>query len=299
MPAPSRLVTSVLVALLCAVWGSTWIVIRGGLRDLPPFTSAAARFAVAALAMTVVARLLARREGGMRPAPWVWLVSGLTNFAGSYGIVYWVETRLPSGLVAVLWGVFPILMALATRWFLPGERLGRGSGVGLLIGLGGLLVLFRGDVAALGAGAVPAALVLLLSPIVSVVGTTVVKRYGSASSSVLMNRNAMWVGAGALGLLAFGTESGATPRWTPAAIASVVYLALAGTALTFGVYFWLLRYAEAHKLALIAYVTPVIALTLGWTLGDEPIRATTLLGTGMVVGGVVLVARPGRSASPK
>lgn len=114
MPAPTRFVQGALVALLCAVWGSTWIVIRGGLRDLPPFTSAAARFTLAALVMTAVAGPIARREGGNRPKAWLWGVSGLANFATSYGVVYWCETRLPSGLVAVLWGVFPVLMALAS-----------------------------------------------------------------------------------------------------------------------------------------------------------------------------------------
>lgn len=288
---PSRFVQGVLVALLCAVWGSTWLVIRGGLRDLPPFTSAAARFGVAALVMTAVAGPIARREGGSRPPAWVWLVSGLANFATSYGVVYWCETRLPSGLVAVLWGVFPVLMALASHWLL-GERLRRGSWLGFLLGFAGLVVLFRNDIASLGAGATGAALVLFVSPVVSVVGTTVVKRFGAGSSSVLMNRNAMWVGAVTLAGVALVTEQGAPRHWTPAALGSVAYLALCGTAFTFGIYFWLLRYADAHKLALIAYVTPVIALTLGWAVGGETLKASTLAGTALVLSAVLLVVRP-------
>lgn len=293
MPAPTRFVQGALVALLCAVWGSTWIVIRGGLRDLPPFTSAAARFTLAALVMTAVAGPIARREGGNRPKAWLWGVSGLANFATSYGVVYWCETRLPSGLVAVLWGVFPVLMALASHWLL-GERLRRGSWLGFVLGFAGLVVLFRNDVASLGSGATGAALVLFVSPVVSVVGTTVVKRYGAGSSSVLMNRNAMWVGALVLTGLALVTERDAAQHWTPAALGSVAYLALCGTAFTFGVYFWLLRYADAHKLALIAYVTPVIALTLGWSVGGEALRASTVVGTALVLSAVVLVARPRR-----
>lgn len=297
MPAPSRSVTTALVALLCAVWGSTWLVIRGGLRDLPPFTSAAARFALAAAAMSVVAAVMARREGGSRPRWWVSAVSGLTNFAASYGVVYWCETRLPSGLVAVLWGVFPILMAVSAHLFLQNERLGRRSWLGFGLGFSGLLVLFRNDVAALGAGATPAALVLFVSPIVSVAGTTVVKRFGQGASSVLMNRDAMWIGAAVLAAVALSTERDAPTHWTPAAIASIAYLALAGTAFTFGVYFWLLRYAAAHKLALIAYITPVIALTLGWAVGGETLRASTLVGSALVLAAVGLVVRPARPAS--
>lgn len=289
---PNRLLTGALVALLCGVWGSTWLVIRGGLRDLPPFTSAAARFWVAAAVMSLVAWPMARREGGGRPPTWLWAASGLLNFAGSYGVVYWCETRLPSGLVAVLWGVFPMLMAVSAHVFLPGERLRAGSWAGFAFGFAGLIVLFENDVQAVGAGAVPAALLLFVSPLVSTAGTTLIKRFGSGASSVLMNRNAMFVGAAALSTLALLTERGSVSRWTPAAIGSVAYLALAGTALTFGIYFWLLRFADAHKLSLIAYVTPAIALTLGWSVGGEPLRLSTLAGTALVLAAVVLVARP-------
>jgi len=294
--APNRRVIGLLVALLCAIWGSTWIVIRGGLNDLPPFTSAAARFWVASALMIALAAPLSKREGGERPRAWLWLTTGVLNIAVSYAVVYWCETRLPSGLVAVLWGTFPILMALSTHWFLPGARLGAKSWIGFLLGFVGLVVLFRNDIASVGDGAIPTALVLFTSPIASAVGTTVIKRYGHSASSVLLNRNAMLVGATLLSVLALLTERDTTARWTAPALASIAYLAIAGSALTFGIYFWLLRYADAHKLSLTAYVTPAIALTLGWSIGGEPLGISTLVGTAFVLTGVVLV---GHTTSPR
>ena len=115
---PTPLAVALLVALLCAIWGSTWIVIRGGLEVLPPFTAAAARFVIAALAMTLVTAALRHREGGGKPPTWLWIALGTLNFFGSYAIVYRTETLLPSGLVALLWGVFPMLSALAGHFFL-------------------------------------------------------------------------------------------------------------------------------------------------------------------------------------
>src|SRR6185503_12341328 len=119
---------------------------------------------------------------------------------------YWCETRLPSGLVAVLWGIFPILMAISAHSFLPGERLAPRSWIGFVLGFTGLVVLFRSDIASIGDGATPAALLLFVSPIASAVGTTLVKRYGRNTSSVLMNRNAMLVGATLLSAMALVTE---------------------------------------------------------------------------------------------
>ena len=89
-------------------------------------------------------------------------------------------------------------------------------------------------------------------------------------------------------------ERDAKAEWTVDAIASVVYLALAGTVLTFGIYFWLLRSVHAHRLSLISYITPVIALFLGWFFRNEPITRHTLFGAAGVLCGVVLVARGGR-----
>ncbi|MCC7012279.1 MAG: EamA family transporter [Planctomycetes bacterium] len=283
------------MVLLCLVWGSTWVVIRGGLRDLPPFTSAAARFVVSGAAMSALVALLGRRESGKPPPTFLWLVLGTLSFGASYAIVYRTETLLPSGLVSLLWSVFPMLMAISGHWFLPGERLRGVHWLGFTIGSVGLALLFSTDLAELGPEAIPGAALLLVSPVVSAIATTVVKLHGAGVSSMRLNRNAMLLGAALLSVLALATEDVTTATWTPRALLSVVYLALAGTVLTFGLYFWLLRYVDAHKMSLIAFVTPTVALALGWLTG-EPVTYWTLGGAACVLGGVALVVTARRVA---
>lgn len=297
--APSTLATALLVALLCLIWGSTWLVIAGGLRDLPPFTSAGARFLVAAVVMSALAPALARREGGSRPALSLSLAVGVLNFAASYGIVYWSETRLPSGLASVLWSVFPMLMAISGSWFLDGERLRTVQMLGFVVGFAGVVLLFATDLRTIRADAVPAGIVLLGSPFVACIGTTVLKKQGRDVSSALVNRNALWIGAAVLLGLAALFERDAEIRWTRAAIASVVYLAIFGTVLTFGLYFWLLRHTQAYRLSTIAYVTPAIALTVGTLVGKEPLTPWTIAGSATILCGVALVMRrPSTSRAP-
>ncbi|MBL8859370.1 MAG: EamA family transporter [Planctomycetes bacterium] len=286
---PSTTTIVVLVALLCLVWGSTWFVIGAGLRDLPPFTSAAIRFVVAAAIMTALAPVLSRKEGGTKPPFIAWFWVGLLNFGASYAIVYWSETHIPSGLTSVLWSVFPMMMAVSGTLFLAGEKLRARQGVGFVLGFAGVALLFATDLRALSAETVTAGLVLLLSPLVSAVGTTIQKKHGGQSSSVLMNRNAMWVGALVLCTLAVVLERDAPSAWTASALGSIAYLSVFGTALTFSLYFWLLRHIAAYRLSMIAYITPAIALTIGTLVGKEPLTEWTVLGSLTILVGVALV----------
>ena len=274
------------------------MVIKSGLRDLPPFTSAGARFAVAALIMIAVAALLGSREGGTKPPVWLWIVQGTASFAISYGIVYHAETILPSGLVSLLFGVYPMLQAAAGHFFLDEERLGPRQWLGFLVGLGGLFLLFRTDLQGFGPEGIPTGLLLFVSPLAVVIGTTLVKKFGRNVSSTLLNRNGMFFGAALLLAVAFVLERDAGVAWTVPAVASVLYLAIMGTVVTFTLFFWLLRYCPAHRMALIAYVTPAIALFLGWAFAGEPVTVWTLSGAACVLFGVLLVVQRGHSPTP-
>ncbi len=292
--ATSRLVPA-LIVLLCLVWGSTWWAIRICLQDQPPLTSAALRFLVAGAAMALLVPRLRTLDPLPSPPAWLWLATGTTSFAGSYGLLYVAERTVPSGVAAVLWAIFPLLMAGAGVLCL-GERLRAQQWLGFLVSFAGIVAVFAGDLGGGGSQAVPLAdaLLLLASPVVSAVGTTLVKRFGKGTSSLRLNRNGMLFGGALLALAAFAGERHEAWRWSAAGVGATVYLALCGTALTFGVYFWLLQRVPATRLALISYVTPVLAMLLGVAVGDGQADAALWLGTAAVVAGVALVVRQGR-----
>lgn len=288
---PSPWVLNVSVAVLCLIWGSTWLVIKEGLRDLPPLTSAATRFLAAGVLFIPLTAALRGREGGVNPGWRLSTIMAVFCFAVPYGTLYWVETRIPSGLASVLWALFPMALALIGSRVLAEQQLSGRNWFGFILGFAGVAVLFVTDLRTIGAEAVGAGLIYLSSPIVAAYGNAVVKRDAGQVSSLALNRNGLLGGSVLLWLTAWITEADAPIQWTNAAIASVVYLTLIGTVLAFGLYFWLLRYAKAHKLALIAYVVPALALLLGWGLGDESLGSSTVAGTALILLGVRWVVR--------
>lgn len=293
--APSVWTARAVIGVLSLIWGSTWIVIAKGLGSLPPFTSAGVRFGLAAAVMALIAPYFAKREGGAKPKPRLWIQVGLTSFFASYAIVYWTETRLPSSLTCILWSVFPMMMAVSSHVFLGHRLRGVRPWLGFVLGFVGVVLLYATDVRALGPEALVAALVLLGSPLVSCYSTTVLKRDGKGVSSVLVNRNGMVLGAVLLSALAFAFERDLPRAWDGTAIASVLYLALVGTVLGFGLYFWLLRHVPAHELSLISYLTPAVAVVLGAVFGGEQLTLFTLAGCATILAGVFLVMRPGKT----
>ena len=300
-PNPRPALVIGLMALISAVWGSTWLVIRTGLDDLPPLLAAGTRFIVAGLVMAALVPLLREREGGDAPPRSVVIVQALCQFTGNFALVYWCETVLPSGLVAVLWATFPLMMALTGHFVTRAERLHGVQWLGLIVAFAGVASLFGTDVARGGDRAVTMGLLLLLAPASVTVSTTLIKRRAAGASSLLLNRDSMLLGGFLLLLLSALFERGASVRVTGGAVFSVAYLALLGSVVTFGAYLWLLRSVPAYRLSLVSYITPVLALLLGRTLRSEPFGGTTLAGTALVLAGVGLTLRkkkPAVAAAP-
>jgi drug/metabolite transporter (DMT)-like permease len=290
-PGPGLLVATFL--LLSLIWGTTWAAIRVGLRGIPPFTGVALRFALASVVLLALAPLFHVRFGGTRRERGLWLVVAALSFCGSYGIVYWCEQWLPSGLAAVLFATFPLFTALLAHVALPAERLTWRSVLGILLGFTGVAVIFSEDLATLldDTRVEMAAAVFLASPLVSSVANVAVKKWGHGIHPISLSAVPMALTGAAMGLLAVATESSAPMRFDFPSVAATVYLALFGTALTFSLYYWLLSHLPATRIALITYLTPLVAVLVGTVLLDEPLTARILGGAALVVGGVALAVQ--------
>ena len=300
MAESSRSLTYAALAVLILIWGTTWAVIRIGLRGLPPFTGVAMRFGIAAIVLFAVARAFGVRPERGRRARVLGAVNAALAFSLSYGVVYWAEQWVPSGLASVLFSTFPLMVAGLAHFALPGERIQLASAAGILVGFLGVLVIFSEDLAALGGQqAVTASIVFLLSPLAAAVANVVVKRWGKGVHPLSLTAPPMAATAVVMGVLAVIFERGRELSFDASSVGALLYLAIAGTAVTFFLYFWLLDRLPATRLSLITYGIPVVAVTVG-TLGlGEPFTGRMLMGSGLILVGVSLAVglSPGDKSS--
>jgi drug/metabolite transporter (DMT)-like permease len=278
------------------------VVIKIGLSESPPFYSAGFRFALAAVVLGAMVALARRRFPRGRRL-WFWMsVSGVLMYFGSYATVYYVEQYIDSALAAILFASFPFFVAILAHLYLPGEQLNRMKMLGLTIGFLGVVVVFGGGVTMPDTEHWWAPALMLLSPIFSAIASVIVKKHLTQEDPVSVNFIQMTLGMAVLLPAAMLTEEIATFHWNMTSISALVFLALLGSVFTFVTLYYLLRTMEATKLALIAFVTPIVASLLGWLILDERLTMMTIAGGVFVLIGIYLVnivgARSVRSESP-
>lgn len=290
--ASSRLVAA-LYALICLIWGSTWLVIKVGLDGVPPFLGAGLRFALAAAVLGIVSAA----RGPARPLDRddqisIWS-SGLLSFTLSYACVYWAEQYISSGLTAILYCTMPLVVALLSRFWTRAETLSGRKVGGILIAMAGTAALFWPD------GAVTRDQVLgmasaLLSAVAAAVNLVMLKRHSRNTDIVRLNGRAMAIGAVGLFALSALLERHSAVTWTRANAAAVVYLSLVGSVAAFLSYTWLVKVMDATKLSLITLIFPLIAVGLGVAFLHETASPRTFGGMATVLAGVAVALVPAR-----
>ncbi len=281
----SRSTSLGLYALLVVIWSSTWVAIKIGLEDAPALLGAGVRFALAGVLLLGFAAV---RRRPLRTDTLLALTLGLLPFAFCYGLVYWGEQYIPSGLTAVLFGVMPLYTAILASFLLPDEPLRARVLLGVALALAGLSLAFAEslklgseDRAAIGAIAV------VLAPLGAALGNVALKRRAYKLDAIVLNGWGMLVGGGLLLALSALTEDWGDAVWGPKALGSILYLAVVGSAVAFVTLTVLLREMSAQASSFIALMIPFGALTFGALLYDEPITGRAVAGAALVVAGLV------------
>ncbi len=289
---PQRWKTLLAFAIIYFVWGSTFLAIRVGVHEVPPLLLAAMRFFSAGLVLFVWMRL----KGTALPTRRQWL--SITFLAAlifmlDYGLLFWAEQRVPSGIAAVMLATIPVFIALAEILILRSQRLTFRLGTSLLIGLAGVAVLVSrsvnfGDAPLEKGGAVA----LVFAAVCWSLASVLTRKLSLPESKVMSSGAQMLVG----GILLFAASAGfgefkhfRLQTVSMQAWLALLYLIIAGSIIGFTAYVWLIHHESPTKVGTYAYVNPVVAVLVGYFLGGEALGPRTIMGTSLVLVSVIVI----------
>ena len=205
--------------ILCGIWGSTWLFIKLGLEDLPPLTFAGIRFVIACAILFTWIRIR-RLQLPTTRSDWIFLaVTGILSFGLNYGLVFWGEQYISSGLAALLQATLPAFGLVFAHFHLPGERLSWARIGGVVLGVFGVGVVFSNQLAVSGRQALAGCVALILSALFAAYANVLVKARKVKMNPVIIAGGQMFFGL--LLLFAVGIPLEGNPlnfRWTPMAV---------------------------------------------------------------------------------
>jgi drug/metabolite transporter (DMT)-like permease len=278
-------------AAVYLVWGSTYLAIRFAIESLPPFLMAGARFFIAGLILYAFARL---KNKDPRPAKQHWIsasiIGGLFLCGGNGGVV-WAEQFVPSGMASLFIATIPFWVVILGWLWHRTKRPAAGVLGGILLGFFGVWLLVAPQTGAqpVHGGGVA---VLLTAAFLWSVGAVYAKKAPLPQSSLLTTGMEMIAGGGILMLLGTltGEFSGFQPQaFTMKSVMAFVYLIVFGSLIGFTAFSWLLKAVGAAKTSTYAFVNPLVAVFLGWSLGGEALTAQTVMATVIIVASVVAI----------
>jgi len=286
---------ALLFALICLIWGSTWLVIKIGLDGMPPFLGAGLRFLLATLLVGVMMAARRRRLHLTRDDKVCVLSLGLLVFWIDYAAVYWAELRISSGLTAIIFSTMPLMASLLSAYWTRSETLTGRKVAGIVVGILGTALLFwphehlgyqqtLGMLAALGG---------CLSATINLV---TMKKYGRNSDPFVLNFFGMGLGAACLLVMSAALEDWHSVVWTRSNVLAIFYLSVFGSVVAFSSYYYLIKKMDATIVSLSTLIIPIVALFLGRAFLGETVTPLAVAGIVTILAGVAIAILPsGRS----
>jgi drug/metabolite transporter (DMT)-like permease len=292
------------LAVVYLAWGSTFVAMRVAVRSLPPLTMSGVRFLAAGLLLYCWCRWQRHRHpdaGWRAPTRAEWRASAILGIAlpaAGTGGAAWAEQKIPAGTAALLLASVPVWMTITSR-IADNERISARTAGGLALGLAGVVVLINPLAAR--APDLLASAVALGGALCWGCGSVYAKRAPHPGQPLLASGMEMICAGVALCLI--GAAGGELGRISAASLISAPGLALGylivfGSLLGYSTYEWLLHHASSQLAGTYAFVSPLVAVILGWWLLGEQVSGHTLLAAAAIAAGVALIMLHPRKPEP-
>lgn len=269
------------------VWGSTWLAIRIGLGSMTPLISAGSRFMVSAFVVFAVMKMRGIKLQRDPLAIKLYIMLSLFAFVFPYGLVYWAEQYIASGLASIVFASMPFFVIIFSRLLYRSEGITFNQVAGVAVGFAGIVIIFAENLSFNFTQDFAGVAAVLMSAGMQGGIAVIMKKYGSHLNIVSLNLVPLFIAGIMMTGSAFILEN--TGSWVidSAAVFSVLYLAVFGTVLAFITYYWLLKKINVVLLSLNTFLTPILAVLLGWIILGEKLSTRILAGSALVLIGIL------------
>jgi drug/metabolite transporter (DMT)-like permease len=276
-------------AVICLIWGSTWIAIKIGLDDAPPLTTLALRFILAGLILNAICLIKKIPYPKSKSELLHLAIPGLFTYTLNYIIVYYSEVYIESALTAILYASMPFYAAVMSIWLLPGEKQLNVKGwfaMGMaMVGI----VIISGEAYSISGDLLLGTLLALGASLSATFGTILLKRAHAKSNLFMALTIQLTVGTIPMIIGALLFDNWSDFAVTDKSIGSIIYLAIFGTVIAFSVYYWLIPRLNAIFLLMSTFIIPIIATLIGVIGFGEQITLSMYSGAALVLSSVLVV----------
>ena len=299
---PPKWKTLLAFGFIYFVWGSTYLAIRVGVHEVPPLMLAGMRFFAAGAAVYGWTRM----RGERAPSTGEWIsacVLAFLIFVCDYGLLFWAEIRVPSGIAAVMMATIPVFIALGEIVFLGTQKLTGRLAIALVVGIAGVAVLTLRTLNLSGMPVEPLGAAALIVAAMCWGVATILTRKLELPPSKVVSSGAQMLAGGSM-LFVFSAMFGEFGRFDVRAVSSgawwaLAYLVVVGSIIGYTAYLWLLHHQSPTKVGTYAYVNPVVAVVVGYFLGGEELGMRTVVGAVLVVVSVVMITTSRKRTRPQ
>jgi len=284
-----------LYALMCVLWGFTWMYLKISLAEMPLYTGLSIRFSIAGIIFWIMYFIKGHKVNLTTDLKNVYLLFTFFNFSLCYYLTYWGAKYVYSNLGAIIWSLLPICVAMMAHFYLPDDRLNKKKAFGMLIGLIGTILLFY-ERDMLGEGQATFGIIaILLSVVLAAWPNVYLKMQKSSINSYHLNAVGMTLSGVLFLICALIFENNAFIPIDNKNLFAIFFLTIPGTVMTWGIYIWLFNHLPVTQISYTAFYPPIIATVVGWFFLGEALPALAIIGSVLIIAGGYLVSSPSKS----
>lgn len=272
---------------ICTIWGSTWLAITWGYESFPPLLGSSIRFLLAALIYIPILYIGKDRFPESKNEWKVVTMLGVLGFGLAYGMVYIGQQFIPSALSSILFTTYPFWVAIGSFFVLKETTFTPVKIIGMILGFTGILLIFGHKLTGFAPDYLFGMILIILSAIAQASNLIYIKKWGINLSSSMLNFLGMGIGGLVLLIWSAFTETW-TVHLTLTGILATLYLTVVGSVIVFGIYWWLLSKVQAVTLSLSAFLTPIVAVMVGYFFAGEILGFWVYLGGAIAISGIVV-----------